>query len=181
MPKAIETVAEIWRFGSEQSNYEPIRNFRIASFRKKHIDGYNDRGWKKGQKQLLQRHRSLVSIVLECHDPPLCDEKGSDLSDIEREQAIMEFKIKWSSIPLTRVLRLGSRSSMPSSREKDHPRLKALSSIENAVFNYHVNNSDMKPRIPSANSTLKSSDLETLCNQNWLNDEIINSFTALIY
>ena len=180
MPKTIEKVAEIWRFGSEQSNYEPIRNFRLASFRKKHIDGYSDRGWKKGQKQLLQRYRSLVSIVLGCHDPPLRDDKGSDISDIEWERAILEFKIIWSSIPLTRVLRLGSRSSIPSSKEKDDPRLKALSSIENAVFNYHVNNSDLKLRIPSANATLKSSDLETLCNQNWLNDEIINSFTALI-
>lgn len=69
---------------------------------------------------------------------------------------------------------------MPSFKEKGDPSPKNFRSIENAVFKHNLKNYDSKLLIPSANTTLKSSDLETLFHQSWLNDEIIQSFTALI-
>ncbi len=102
IPKIIDELVRMWRLGSEESSDIPIRYLRSAAFPRKYIDEYR----RKGQKQLLHRYCSLISILLQGFDPALSETENCEPSGEKWDLAIEAFKRKWPKMPLPKVINL---------------------------------------------------------------------------
>lgn len=61
IPKTIDSVIEIWRNGTQDSNYKPVRFFETAAMRKSLVLGYTHTSWSKGgQKSAYYRFKDIV-------------------------------------------------------------------------------------------------------------------------
>lgn len=112
IPKEIGEAVSLWRFGSEVSNSHPLKLYTKAEFRKRSIGKtYSDVSWKKsGQKAALKRIEKLIVEVARCGDPPLESVYDSDVDDCKWQEAVNNFKEKWSGKSLSSVIVQSSKS-----------------------------------------------------------------------
>jgi len=184
LPKTIEEVVQLWRFGGGHTLEFPVKCLRDAKFRREQINGYSDKEWRRGQKQLFERYRSLVQLVSRCVNPPISDIYRGENEDEMWEEAVEVFELKWADFALTTVLAsLRKHNITVREKRQSNERFKHLSTEEKMIFETMTTcaNDRMYPiRIHSAKINLQKEDIGTLLDNEWVNDEIVNSFIALL-
>jgi len=213
MPATIEDLVKYWRFGCPLSFGTPVKNFHTAKFRKENVNGYTDKKWRSGQRQLFQRHTNLIKIVAKCVDPPISDIFGDETPEELWIAAIENFNSHWLSIPLTRVLNHSSKLPSSTNRGKcaastpniavkpllsdkdenievprtvereENERFNSLNPREQTWFDKqtgHIKGTREPVDVHGANICLKSDDLSRFRGQEWINDEVVNSFAFLV-
>lgn len=65
LPRSMEKVVHLWRYGDVASGLHPTRLLAQPHLRRQLVPGYNAKQWEhSGQKRALQRHKKLVSVAV---------------------------------------------------------------------------------------------------------------------
>ena len=105
LPRDIDDVVKLWRFGNEVTRHIPVRLLRTAAYRKKNIPNYSNQKWiRSGQKCALQRLQKLVLAVAKSRRSSIrsIDDHGND---DDWKAAVQSFRDIWGSTNLSTVLR----------------------------------------------------------------------------
>ena len=184
MPKTIEELVHYWRFGCPASLGFPVKKFEDPKFRRENISNYTDAIWRKGHRQLFARYKKLIELVRYSVNPPI-HYISDDMNEEEMWQnGIENFNSEWKDVALTKVLSFttASKSSVRGGHQTNE-RFVCLSAEEIVRFHEITDPSSYKSqsiRVQTAKITLRPEDLSGLRGSNWINDEIINSFAALL-
>ena len=178
LPKNIDEALQFWRLVCQDSRNIPIKKFRCAKLEKERIENYGDKNWRRVQKQLDNRCTRLVRIVASEINPPITDIFGESSSDEDWKSAIVVFKNKWGCTALTKVLNSFHciQEESRNMRVVDE-RLIPLTENEN---DFLESTAKTKVKISAASISLGEKDWATLKGSSWINDDILNSFVALL-
>ena len=184
LPKNIEEVLFLWRFGSEKSLGFPLRRYRDAKFRHENIFGYSDKKWRRGQRQLFERYKKLVQALSLCVSPPISNIYADEDEDSQWDAAVEHFKSQWSDVSWSTVIN-SMRRTKDCIREEtsENERFKILTEQENLWFKSHTEGEETNTvviQVEPARIGLRRYDIRTLIDDAWVNDEIVNSFAALV-
>ena len=108
LPKSIEELVQVWRYGDESSGFKAVRLFATPDKRRCLIPQYKDRIWRQsGNKRKFERMQEVVRYVSECN-PNISDVYQAG-SNAEWERAVSNFKEKWGVSIDTRLTPLVKR------------------------------------------------------------------------
>ena len=195
-PRKIEDLIRYWRFGCPASLNFPVKKFKCPRFRKMHVPGYSDKKWRSGHRQLFERYEILVKIVAMSGESPISDVYCDTIEESAWRSSTRSFQNQWNGKALTAVIKEAKRRHSlnieginsdvgvtENAESSENERFKKLSEEEERWFETATTEKSdciSRVQIHVKGVPVLQTDLQTLCGEGWLNDQIVNSFATLI-